>query len=193
MKRTIIGYILAIVLVASAAVTLVAQTFDVPMDVQVPLFSKILSYNRNLASRVGDRIVLGIVYQHTYKTSSAAKDEFLKTVAENKVTSMGGVPFSIVLIDIAGTSDVELELETHKVTIAYITPLRAFDVEELCRSTQQRKILTLTGVSTYVDRGASIGIGMQNDRPEIIINLPSSKAEGAEFNSHFLKLVKVVQ
>jgi len=193
MKRRFTGYLFSIILACAAAETLFAQTVDVPVEVQLPLFSKILTYNRAMQSRAGDRIVLGILYQHTFKGSAAVKDEIVKVIAETRDATLGGIPVTVELIDLAGAAEVGSALDARKVTVAYIAPLRAYDLETLLDATRQRKILTLTGVSNYVERGVSIGIGMRDQRPQILVNLPSAKAEGADFNSHFLKLVRVFQ
>ena len=44
----------------------------------------------------------------------------------------------------------------------------------------------------YVEGGLAIGVDMKGDRPEIVINLAASRAEGAELNAHLLKLARVV-
>jgi len=193
MKRHTTGILLSFTLACAAVVTLLAQSVDVPVDVQLPLFSKILTYNRTMQARAGDRIVLGILYQHTFKGSAAVKDEMVKAIAESRDATLGGLPLTVELIDLASTADVGATLDARRVTVAYVAPLRAFDLDAIVDATRQRKILTLTGVSAYVERGVSIGIAMRDQRPQIIINLPSAKAEGADFNSHFLKLVRVFQ
>jgi hypothetical protein len=157
------------------------------------LFAKILAFDRNLASRAGDHIVLGILYQHTFRSSSQTKDEVIRSMSAAGITSIGGKTVSVEVIDLEDAVDVGAVLEAKKVSLAYITPLRAFDVGSILDATQREKILTLTGVSGYAERGVSIAIGMKNQRPEIVINLPSARTEGAEFNSHFLKLVRVLQ
>lgn len=193
LKRQFIGWILYGLLCGASVSALYAQIMEVPVETQLQLFAKILSYDRNLHVRTGGRGVLGIIYQHTYKASSSAKDDMLKSIGALPQVKMGDIPFRVELIDLEGTDDLAAELEKRGVTVAYITPLRAFQLETLLEATREQKILTLTGVSSYVDGGVSISIGLLNQRPQILINLPSSKAEGAEFNSHFLKLVKVLQ
>jgi hypothetical protein len=166
---------------------------DVPMDVQIPLFSKILTYDRTLSSRTGGHIVLCILYQGSFKGSYSAKDNFLKTISTSQLIILGGVPFNIALIDLDVTTDINHTFHSLNANVAYITPLRAYDIDMILEPARDNKIITLTGVSAYADLGVSVAIGTQNQRPQILINLPSARAEGAEFNSNFLKLVRVLQ
>lgn len=52
--------------------------------------------------------------------------------------------------------------------------------------------MTFTGVPKYVEQGIAVGIGIQDRKPKIHINLSASKAEGAEFSSQLLKLAEIV-
>jgi hypothetical protein len=77
--------------------------------------------------------------------------------------------------------------------LIYVAPLRAYDVTKISNLSKKLKILTLTGVNEYIDFGLSITIGVKGDKPQIIINLPSAKAEGADFSSQLLKLATVIE
>lgn len=183
--------IVALVLCCVRPDSLFAQTLDVPVDVQLPLFAKILICDRNLSAHANGRLVIGVLYQSAFMASSAVKEEFLATAADLKLTQLKDMP--VKAIDLSGTDDLAGALASEHVTVAYIAPLRAYPLSSVLEATQSRKILTLTGVGAYVDRGVSIGIGILNLRPEILINLRSVKTEGADFNANFLKLARVVK
>jgi hypothetical protein len=50
----------------------------------------------------------------------------------------------------------------------------------------------VTGVPEYVERGLAIGVGVKGERPEIVINLDASRAEGAELNAQVLRIARIV-
>ena len=55
-------------------------------------------------------------------------------------------------------------------------------------------ITTATGVPEFVQRGIAVGIGMKADKkPDILINLPSSRSEGSEFDASLLRIATVVK
>ncbi len=60
-------------------------------------------------------------------------------------------------------------------------------------SPEHGKILTLTGVPEYVEKGLSIGVWIKGERPALLINLAASKAEGADLDSQFFNLVTIVR
>jgi hypothetical protein len=53
-------------------------------------------------------------------------------------------------------------------------------------------MLTLTGVAEYVRAGIAVGIGVRDDRPEILVNLAAARAAGADFSAQLLLLARVI-
>jgi hypothetical protein len=51
----------------------------------------------------------------------------------------------------------------------------------------------LTGVPDYIYNGISVGIDIKGEKPEILINLKSSKLEGADFSSQLLKISTIIE
>ena len=44
----------------------------------------------------------------------------------------------------------------------------------------------------YVEAGLSVGLDIERDRPQIVVNLEASRAEGADFGAQLLKLARVL-
>jgi len=172
---------------------IMAQTMEIPVKNQFSLFAKILTYDRNFTHRSGKQIVLGIIYQRTFRSSSAAKDEIISLIEISEGNVLGEIPLRYELIDVSSTIDLLESIGRLKINILYVTPLRAFSLDRISKITQSKKILTLTGVSQYAEEGLAVSLGIKNDRPQIVINLSSAKAEGADFSSNFLKLTRVIQ
>ncbi len=169
-----------------------AQEVAAPIPLQLALFFKILSFDRNLKSRVGDEIVIGIVYQNKFKTSFNIKEQVVKVMNKSSTKRIEDIPVRQVLIDI---DDIDLAsaISNNKVDVLYITPLSAVGIKEIIKVSRANKITTLTGVPVYVESGLAVGIGKKDEKPQIIINLPAAKAEGADFSSQLLKLAKVIK
>ena len=183
--------IIGIVIILAFLMTLIllAQEIAVPIEVQFPIFLKILTFDRNFKTRVGDEIVIGIVYQKKFKRSLIVKDELINVINNSAVKKVENIPIRQVSIDIDKT-----DLESiNKVDVLYITPIRALAISNITMLSQAKKIMTFTGVPNYVELGIAGSIGIKGGKPLIIINLPAAKAENVNFSSQLLKLAKVIK
>lgn len=172
---------------------LCAQEVPVPVCVQYPIFLKTLSFDRNLSASSSDTLNIGIVYQSEFRRSESIKDQLLTCAAELPIKSLNGRPLRFVPIDLTDITSLA-DLISHEALYAlYVAPLRAVDVSEILAAAQKRKVLTLTGVPAYVEQGVALGIGKHGNRPTILINLPSSKAEGANLDSQLLNVARIIK
>lgn len=58
----------------------------------------------------------------------------------------------------------------------------------------QKKILSISGVTSYVEDGrVAIGLGVEGGKPRIIINVKQLKSEGQDLNSDILNIAKIIQ
>jgi hypothetical protein len=170
-----------------------AQEISVPVDLQFRLFLKILDFDRNLKTRVGDEIVFGIVYQKTFVESVDTKNELVKAIEQSALKKIDNIPIRYILIELKNENSFVDAVSEEKVDILYITPLRGFDIRILAHVCKAKKIMSLTGVPSYVSLGISIGFNLKGQKTEIIINLRSAKAEGADFSSKLLHLTRVIE
>jgi hypothetical protein len=171
-------------LVALLPASFASAAMLVPVDVQTDIFINIGKHDRNF-----DRskpIILGIVYQEDLPESVAAKDATIAAVASR------GLPITCLPIEAGRPQLLRKRLTETDANIVYVAPLRAIDIGEIARITQQRNIRTVTGVPEYVEQGIAVGVGLRNKRPLIIINLGAARAEGAAFTSQLLALARIV-
>ncbi len=174
-------------------VTVYAQQMPVPVEDQAPLFFKILSFNRNLKVKSGDKLTIAVIYQEKYRSSKVAQNEFVAFVKNNKELQINGFRVKCVPVDLADLTAPVSSLNLKEIDAFYVTPIRAFDITEICRLSRTRKIITMSGVPDYVSEGISIGLDIEDEHPKILINLNAARSEGIDFNSQLLKLVKVIE
>ena len=163
------------------------------MNVQYPLFLKILTFDRELTTRAGEELVIGVVYQERVRESWLAKDEFLGAVNASPVKRVHDLSVRAVPIALTDETDLEHDVARLGVDIMYVTPLRAFNVSAITRISRASSVLTLTGVPDYVDSGIAIGIGISGEMPQILVNLPAAKAEGADLHASLLRIAKLTR
>ncbi|HOM66121.1 MAG TPA: hypothetical protein PLI27_00045 [Ignavibacteriales bacterium] len=55
--------------------------------------------------------------------------------------------------------------------------------------TRSKKVPSLTGVLNLVEKGITVGIGIDGGKPKILMNLSSSQAEGLDWNPAIFNIV----
>jgi hypothetical protein len=193
--RAVAALIAGLLLEAPAALApraLAAQEVAVPVAIQVPILVKILNFDRNLPERAGGRLVVGVLFQSRYRTSANVAREVCRTLQDLPAGAMGALEISCVSIDLDASSALDSALKRNRVQVLYVSPLRAVSLGDVTTVSRASGITTLTGVPRYVETGLAIGLDMKGERPEIVINLAASRAEGADLTAHLLKLARVV-
>jgi len=185
--------VLTILLIVAGINLVRSQEMESPISTQLPLFMKILSFDRNLNSHVKGEIVLGVVYQKGFKTSLKAKEELFSVMNESAPRRVDGIPVRCIPIDLDGDSSLVDVISANKVNILYITPLRGIKMESVSEIARTGQLPTMTGVPAYVESGIAVGIGVKGEKPVIIINLSTAKAEGIDFDSQLLRLARVIR
>lgn len=179
--------LLAVLALLPAAGRMAAQQMPLPVELQFSLFYRILSYDRNQPSRAGDGLVIGVVYQSGFRSSRAARDEAVR----QQPPAAAGHPARFVSIDLDAAADVATALAETPCDVLYITPLRAVSIGDIAAVSRRRRLPTLTGVPQYVESGLGVGVGLRDERPEILVNLEAARAEGSDFSAQLLRLARV--
>ena len=169
-----------------------AQEMPIPIDLQVPLFTKILTFDKNLAQHFGDSLRIAVVYQKLYRYSENTQQGFLNTAKAMGLRRIRGIPVVFMSCDLQTTIELQSYLSKQKIDIIYIAPLRAVSVGDITEISRNLKILSLTGVTDYMKDNVSVSLDIKGDKPEILINQTNSRQEGAEFSSRLLNLTKII-
>ena len=171
---------------AAAAPSLAAQEVPVPVRIQAPLLLRIMSFDRNLPQRISGDLVVAVLYQGRNRTSLRIAEEI--SLAIGSLTGAEAVG-----IDLDTTTDLAAVLAQSKARVLYVCPLRGANIAGIVDVVRAAGVTTVTGVPRYVNEGIAIGLDLRADRPEIVVNLESARAEGADFTAQLLKLARVVK
>jgi hypothetical protein len=191
MRKKFIKLLCAFLLVSNCNVF--AEKMDVPADLQVAFFIKVLPYDRNLRDQSGSEIKIGIVFIQGDGDSEKAKDEIIKALDALAEKVVADLPISYITIPFSSKDQLNGAVREQKINTLYITPGASKILKDIIRVSRINKAITLTGVEDYVEKGISVGIGLKGDKPQIVINLPSSKREGRDFDAGLLKISKVIK
>jgi YfiR/HmsC-like len=168
---------------------------EVLASIQYNLFTKILAFDRNVEARTssaGD-LVIGILYQEKVRSSVIEKDEMVTAMKASSQVLVGGHKVTYKLIPLPESGDVRSVLSSSKVSMYYLTPLRGIDISSILTISHSQKILTLSGVPSYCDKGVSVCIEQVGEKAGIVIHLSSARLEGADLSSQLLKMARVIQ
>ena len=84
------------------AIPVRAQDADVPVGLQIPLFLKVLSFDRQLSSRMDEELIVGVAYQGGNRESVRAKDDAVRALRDAQGAA-GMLPLRIEVIDVGWT------------------------------------------------------------------------------------------
>ena len=189
--RGLLAALFASILCTSAAGT---EPMSFPPDVQITLLLKILTYDRSFAVKAKSQVMIGVVYVAGDAESVKAKDDILKTLQLVADRTIKGVPIKAVALEYKDPKSLAETVRSQGINVFYIAPGNANTLTELLRMSHTRGITTATGVPEYVQRGVAIGIGKKADqKPDILINLSSSRQEGSEFDASLLRIANIVK
>ena len=170
-----------------------AQEMPVPVDLQLPLFTKILTFDKNLEQRAGDSLRITVVYQKLYRYSDNTREAFFSTAGIMGLRKINGIPIVLLSHDLHTAEELQKFISEQKIDIIYIAPLRAVPVDEITGLSRELKVLSISGVTDYMQQGVSVGLDIKGDKPEIIINKNNSGQEGADFSSRLLHLARIIK
>jgi hypothetical protein len=165
---------------------------ELPARLQVALLFKILAFDRNLPERVGDEIVLGIVYRSEIPESDALRHDLESALDEAEHPEIQRIPVRAVPIDLDHAM-LEEALLRRSCDVLYIAPIGSTAVSRVCRTARAHGITTISAAPGYVEEGVALGLSVESGRPAITVNLPAARAEGADLGSQLLGLARVIE
>lgn len=186
-----LSWVVPILMWTSSAASLGSQPIAIDAASQYKLYLKVLSFDRNLKARVGEGLIIGIMYVPGSRESRQARDEIARAVAAGPA-DFQGIPIRAVTVEYGKEAAIETALAAGSVDVLYVTPLEPYDLAPVRDACRARRISTFTGVPAYVERGLSVSFAMNGRRAEVLINLGNSRAEGSDLSSRLLDMVTVV-
>jgi len=181
-------------LLAALVVPARTEPMPFPADVQVALLLKILTYDRLFEAKAHSALTIGVVFTAADPESVQAKEDILRTLRAVADRTIRNVPIRGVALEYRDAVSLQNTVRTSGINVLYIGPGNAAVLIPVLRLSHTHGITTATGVPEYVQKGVAIGIGIKPDRkPDILINLPSSRQEGSDFDASLLRIATVVK
>ena len=179
---------LAMLLYATVAAT---EEPSVPVGLQVELLSRVSSYDRNFASRAGDRALVLVVFRQGNLDSVSVSREL--TRAFQSAANIGGVPAEVAAVDYATASGLAEEAKRRKVSIVYFAPGFGDEIGKLSAAFTGTDVLTVSAIASDVPKGIVLGFDLASGRPKLLVHLSQAKKQNAAFKAEALRLMKVFE
>lgn len=163
---------------------------------ELPLLKKILVFERRWKSKAGQELKIGILYQKSSSISFWAMEDWLnlQESLDEADRQLYGISISFQKIELEPLSALETTLAANRIQILYLTPIEPRNTNrilaEITKICNRLKIGTFSAVPEYLDSGVAIGFQLEGQKPQIFINLDAARAQGFDFSSQFLRLVK---
>lgn len=165
----------------------------VAADRQVPLLLKILTYDRQLEVKAGDQLVIGIVSSPTSLASAKAREDVENVLHSYLGKTVKKLPLNYFLHDFTNPDKLTAWIKAKRISVLYISPGTEKSLTAILTVSRDNHITSITGVPDYVEKGVSVGIGERQAKPQILINLTSSKLEGSEFDASLLRIATIIK
>lgn len=185
-----IATLLSIAVAICLATPVGAQAGDVPIGLQIPLFLKVVSFDRQLATRMGSELVVGVAYQGGNRESVRAKEDAVRALRDARDVP-GTQRVRIEAIDL-DRETLAIELVRRRIVVLYVAPLRALNIADVATAARAARVTTITGTPGYLSDGLAVSVRYQGERPKLLINVDAARLEGAEFSAELLKLAQVI-
>ncbi len=150
---------------------LCANVANAPASVSAALIIKLAALEKNLSS--GGNITIYVL----------GAPDVAAALKEGIGTKIGGGALSDVL-----SGD---EMPAAKPSILFLG--NATKVDEVISYTRAQKVLSATGTPDLISKGVTLGIGVENDKPVVLLNVSSSSEEGLDWNPAIMKIVKTIK
>ncbi|MDE2009261.1 MAG: YfiR family protein [Candidatus Omnitrophica bacterium] len=177
-------FILTVVALGMTLQVIASAAMAVPADLQVALFYKIFDFDQSLSVQTGQEIVIGIFYDPNDPQSKEAKEEVEQSfsgVSDKAIAGKRAVIKEITSVD-----------QLDGVNIIYVTPGNDSSIKEIVRKCETDKIFGISATEAYARQGLALAIGVENNRPKIIVNRATLGLSGVKLSSQLLALAQII-
>lgn len=161
-----------------------SYAMEVPVKIQVPLLYKVFNFEKNIQSIQGDTIKIAVVYNAADADSVTVKDEVLEAFVANAAKKIRNKSCEAVAVD--NQSDLS------SFHVVYLTPGNDDKLDSLVNTCNSNGILSVTGVTEYINKGVTLALGKENNKPKLFINKSAAQLSGVSFSATLLTLARVI-
>ena len=154
---------------------------------------RILAYDRNVKARSnGKSAPVLIVYQEGNPSSESVQSDVQNALEDLAGgVAVAGLHPEVVALAYHSAADLEAKVAATRPVAMFVCTGLSDVVPALSAVARKRSVLTLTLTTTYLKAGLSVGLSRGEDRVNILVNLPATRAEGVDLDAALLRLAEV--
>jgi hypothetical protein len=168
-----------------------ADDVAVPAELQATLLAKVVSYDRNLSERAGDRVHILVVGQPSNPTSMPFSRQMRQVLSSTK--TFGSLPHDEEILEFTSTAALVEKCRSLHISVVYFGPGFEGDVEAIRAALEALPILTVTAVPELVPRGLVLGFDLVFGRPKLLVHLTQARRQKVDLPADVLKLMRVFE
>jgi YfiR/HmsC-like len=192
MSRRRFGLLIALGLAAPlVALPGQAESVTAPIVLQAELLAKVAEYDRNFASRAGDRARVLLVTQPTNADSVTVAQQM--SAALGRLSQIAGLPHDETVLPYPGAAELARVCRDRHVSIVYFGPGFRDDVGDIRAALSGVDVLSVASVPDYVKEGVVLGFDVVSGRPKLLFNLPQARLQKVALTATVLKLMTVYE
>ncbi len=165
---------------------------EIGVNQQSLLLLRVLAYDHNLKSRAGNTVTVAVVFRPGKPDSESRAKAIageLEAIAER--TKVSGLPVRVVTMAFVSLAAFEEKLASERPAVLYVTDGLAESIGTIAAAASRHSVVTATDNEALVRAGLGVGLIDRGNKPSLLINLPVTRAEGAEFDAAMLRLAEV--
>lgn len=190
-RRRLAGVqLLAVALSMTMAGGAISQ--DIPSETKLPIFFKLLTYDRTLWEVVEPRLRIGLLHRLGDDASRRNLMAMLEALDNSAHKTVNGVAFEVVTLSWKDADDLARQLSQADIDVLYVTAGHRGHLDAVAINTRNHGILSLAGAEGDVGLGLSVGLALDGERLRIEVDLEALAAEGHQLDARVLRLCRVV-
>jgi len=168
-----------------------ADDIAVPVDLQASLLAKVVTYDRNLAERAGDRVHTLLVGKSKDPTSMPFVRQMRQALGD--IDTFGSYPHDEQIVEFTDAAALAEKCRSERISIVYLGPGLHDDIDAIRNALEPLSILTVSASAEEVLRGIVLGFDLVQGKPKLVIHLPQARKQHVNMQSDLLKLMRIVQ
>jgi hypothetical protein len=192
MKQCLLVTVLAAFVLCTVASR--APAAELTDDQRAKILLRALTYDRNLATRAhAGKVAIRILFAPGDKQSVAEKDAIKKAFAGLGDTKISGFGLAVTEVPFSDAAALKANLGQSPVGAVYVCGGLQGDLAAILKVIREAKVASLAGIEALARAGVSVAVFDKAGKGQIIVNLPSSKKEGLDFDAALLRLADVIK
>src|SRR5712691_5870999 len=168
-----------------------ADDISVPVGLQADLLAKVAQYDRNFATRAGERAQVLLVAKPGNSKSAYFASQMEASLA--RIPLIAGLPHDEAVVAYPGAAELAKLCRSQHAAIVFFGPGFHDDVEAIRAALTDVDILSATAIPDYVPGGIVLGFDVISGRPKLLVHLTQAKRQNVDLRAEALKLMKVFE